>query len=391
MRQKIDRKRMFKLIALGWDAKRIMDEVGISRRTYFRVRNEFLRLSEEERGRILEEAKREYEESIFDKKAWFDVKTCRSQIPIIQRWFDVMRVRDVSLTEAKERIAFLRKICLGYVGKGENQIRVINWKIHPQDFTEEHGIRFISALKNLGINDYNYRKVIRNFLIFGKGVIPTYISGKKQGYGKMAQEYLTVSEVERIFEFVDKLPERERMPLKTLLMFLFHSGTRIKATLRITEDDLIWHGSEVWQVHVVDKGREGKKEKTKVLTLPLRKALTEYVEWRRKHGINHKRLFRFRYNHVKHDYEWLLDRMREIYSVVLPHRRIVQTFHIWRHSFAMYYLRKTGWNYDLVALLGGWDDTKILKDCYGKPETKDIIAFLEKIEKNEGEVIGTKL
>jgi len=28
MRQKIDRKRMFKLIALGWDAKRIMDEVG---------------------------------------------------------------------------------------------------------------------------------------------------------------------------------------------------------------------------------------------------------------------------------------------------------------------------------------------------------------------------
>jgi hypothetical protein len=46
----------------------------------------------------------------------------------------------------------------------------------------------------------------------------------------------------------------------------------------------------------------------------------------------------------------------------------------------MYYLRKTGWNYDLVALLGGWDDTKILKDCYGKPETKDIITFLEKIE-----------
>jgi len=77
--------------------------LGISRRTYFRVRNEFLRLSEEKRQRILEEAKREYGESIFDKKAWFDVKTCKSQIPIIQRWFDIMRVRDVSLTEAKDR------------------------------------------------------------------------------------------------------------------------------------------------------------------------------------------------------------------------------------------------------------------------------------------------
>jgi len=93
MRQKIDRKRTFKLIALGWDTKRIMDETGISRRTYFRVRNEFLRLSEEERKRIFEEAKMEFEERIFDKKVWFDFKTCKSQIPIIQHWFDVMRVR----------------------------------------------------------------------------------------------------------------------------------------------------------------------------------------------------------------------------------------------------------------------------------------------------------
>jgi hypothetical protein len=113
MRQKIDRKRMFKLIALGWDAKKIMDEAGISRRTYFRVRNEFLRLSEEKRQRILEEAKREYGESIFDKKAWFDVKTCKSQIPIIQRWFDIMRVRDVSLTEAKTENCFFEKDMFG--------------------------------------------------------------------------------------------------------------------------------------------------------------------------------------------------------------------------------------------------------------------------------------
>ena len=40
--------------------------------------------------------------------------------------------------------------------------------------------------------------------------------------------------------------------------------------------------------------------------------------------------------------------------------------HFWRHMFAQHMLRKTGWNYGIVAALGGWD-TKSLEESYGKP------------------------
>jgi len=34
--------------------------------------------------------------------------------------------------------------------------------------------------------------------------------------------------------------------------------------------------------------------------------------------------------------------------------------------FAQHMLRKTGWNYGVVAALGGWD-VKSLEESYGKP------------------------
>jgi integrase len=40
--------------------------------------------------------------------------------------------------------------------------------------------------------------------------------------------------------------------------------------------------------------------------------------------------------------------------------------HIWRHTFALDCLEATGWNYELVASLGGWKNTNILKEHYGK-------------------------
>ena len=369
-RVRVKRASIYMMLAVGWEKSRIKKEGKISERTYFRVACEFQRLSEEERHRILLEAQEELTERVFDKKAWFDRKTCKSRIEIIQRWYDVMTLRNVNRKLKLNRLATFRNLCL-------------MWKIHPKDFTEEHGIRIISAIKNTEKGDYTTRLTIRNFLLYGKGIVPTVISGQKEGYGCMAKEYLTDSEVERIFRVIESLPENERVPLKACLMFMLHSATRINATLRLTEKDLIREGSEVWQIHVVDKGREGKKEKIKVLVSILREALNQYLAWRKKNGIDHRRLFHFSHDNIWEDYKELKGKLKQIYALAVPNRTIYQPCHIWRHTFAMHYLRKTGWNYDLVALLGGWEDTKILKDCYGKPETKDIIAFIEKLERGE--------
>ena len=39
--------------------------------------------------------------------------------------------------------------------------------------------------------------------------------------------------------------------------------------------------------------------------------------------------------------------------------------HIWRHTFAQEALRSTDYNYEMVASLGGWVNTRILKEHYG--------------------------
>ncbi len=201
----------------------------------------------------------------------------------------------------------------------------------------------------------------------------------------MAKEYFTESEIKRIFAVIDRLPENERIPLKACILFMLHSATRINATLRFTEKGLFKVNMKVWQIVVTDKGREGKKERTKVLVSILRKALSQYIAWRENEGISTERLFWFTSDSVQTDYNWLREKLKEIYALAVPTRKIKQLCHIWRHTFAMFYLRKTGWNYDLVALLGGWDDTKTLKDCYGQPDLKDILLFIEKMETQRGE------
>jgi len=40
--------------------------------------------------------------------------------------------------------------------------------------------------------------------------------------------------------------------------------------------------------------------------------------------------------------------------------------HIWRHTFAQEGLKATGYKYELVASLGGWVNTSILKKHYGE-------------------------
>jgi integrase len=48
---------------------------------------------------------------------------------------------------------------------------------------------------------------------------------------------------------------------------------------------------------------------------------------------------------------------------------IPMPFHFWRHQFAQHMLRKTDWNYALVAGLGHWT-VETLERYYGKMDRK---------------------
>jgi len=370
---KVEPLSIYKMLSMGWDKKTVLSKTGIKERTYFLRKEEFEALSEEERLKIRQEAEQEYSEKIFTKAGFMG-------LDIIKRWDDVMVNRNIPAKYRRSRIMQFRKICLGYRGRGK-KLRLIAWRIHPDDFTEEHGVKFIAEAKRRGLRTQSQRNVIRNFLKYGKGFEPTRISGEKEGYGKMAKEYLNDDEVERVYQAIRDLAiaETVKIPLENLIYFMNHSATRAKASLRVTEKDVMRvqvNGVEVWQAHVIDKGKIGKQAWEKMLLPHLKDRIEKYLEWRRQNGLKSERLFYFGNDDERKDYDYVRTLMHEVYKRVLPDREIKQPMHIWRHTFAMHYLRKTGWNYDLVAMLGGWDDTKTLKDCYGKPEIEDVVTFV---------------
>jgi hypothetical protein len=69
--------------------------------------------------------------------------------------------------------------------------------------------------------------------------------------------------------------------------------------------------------------------------------------------------------------------LKMAYKEVIPELepKITRPHHFWRHQFAQHMLRATNWNYDLVAELGRWKDTKTLKECYGKPPIEVIAEW----------------
>ena len=52
--------------------------------------------------------------------------------------------------------------------------------------------------------------------------------------------------------------------------------------------------------------------------------------------------------------------------------------HFWRHMFGQHFLRVTGWNFGIVAMIGGWD-VKSLEESYGKADIAEILKWSARI------------
>ena len=372
---RVDKSKVMQLIALGFDKKRVLKETYISERSYYNVRAEFDALSENRKAKILEIAKKGAEERVFDKNHWFRWDCLHhkgeSQIPIIQKWYEILIMRDVKENSILRRMRSFRDICYGVTGRGKDKRRLRPKRIAPQNFTEQDGIDWIVLLKKEHILDQEHRLVIRNFLKYGKGVEPQRISGKKgASYGKMAREYLRDEEVEAVYYQIDQLPSPKRQMIKAIVAFMHRTATRVRATLRlkyIDFEEFKFNGITIMRVRVFDKGRKGSEEWNKMMLPIIADHMREYLDFAKAQGWKKP----FPTNH------WDLTlELRQIYEKALPHRRVHQPLHVWRHTFAMHYLRETGWNYELVATLGGWKSIEVLKECYGRPEERDVAQFI---------------
>lgn len=408
---RVDKQKVFCCIALGFEKNKVLKETKISQRSYYNCKNEFEVLTEIEKEKLLAEAKEAYNERIFDKDYWFkwDIQkqTGKSQISIIQKWYDVMIMRNVKSASILHRIRQFHDICYGVHGKHKKKIRIRTNRIPPHIFNEKDGVQWILLLKKNNLKgEYGARMTIRSFLKYAKGIEPTQISGEKDGYGSMINEYFKQAELDRIYWLLDNLPKTSEFifyaqkygisfkefqkALKTCVMFMHHSATRAKATCTVKAENfeifeysiprdlkqtqpnlyekLMFLSSnrktvKAMQVTVFDKGKKGKEKRVKPILAILQKQLIKY-------DVEHRtgRLFPF-------NDEELRDIMKKVYEKAGIERKIRQPLHVWRHTFAKHYHRKTNYNTTFCCMVGGWNDEKTFKDCYGKPELKDFIPL----------------
>ena len=392
---KVDKARIFRCLALGFDKKKTMKETGISQRSYYNVKTEFEEMAQLQKTKILAEAKQAYSERIFDRDYWFKwdnfKETGESQIDIIQKWYDVMVMRNVKKAQTLARIRRFRNICFGVHGRGKGKKRLRENRIPPHVFEQEDGIEWILLLKRNNCKGVSgARLTIRNFLKYAKGIEPTQISGEKEGYGRMVNEYFRQAEVDKIYHVLDYsakiIPEikyyalKYEMPiqemqeaLKTIVMFMHHSATRARASTRMKAENFEvfkFEGKQAMKVTVHDKGKKGKEKREKPVLAILQRQLLKYGIHNRKvkHKYVFERMFPFQVKELR-------DLMRIVYEKAGITREIKQPLHIWRHTFGKHYNRKTNYNTAFCCLVGGWDDEKTFKDCYGAPELKDFIPL----------------
>ena len=293
----------------------------------------------------------------FDAEYWYDAETKTSQIPIIQKWIDTMVFRKVREGGIRRRINYLKHVCEGT--KAQEQIK--DWKLHPMALTEEKAVEFLTELTKKGYDDQVWRMTIRNFLIFAKGEVPTKISGAIT-IGQMTEEYFEDEEVDSIYYTLDHDSEYADGVLKATVGFLHYSMTRIGATCRTKGrnfEKFRVKGHEIMKVTVYDKGKVGKKKRVKLVMPVLKKIIEDY-------GIK-ENMFPYTPDELRRELRKLYDKAQV--------KQPKQVGHVWRHTGAMYWLRKTGWNYTLVCAIGGWKEDKILRKCYGVPEMQDLIKM----------------
>jgi len=142
----------------------------------------------------------------------------------------------------------------------------------------------------------------------------------------------------------------------SLIYWLFHTGTRIDASLKMRIEDITWN--ETYGIaKVIDKGRHklGRTKWDKIIIGELKTAIEYNLEYQGYPKTG--RLFPIRYDYVR-------KLCREVYERIGYECK--SPMHIWRHTASQELLDATGWNYDLVASILGWKDTRTLKACYGE-------------------------
>jgi len=318
-------------------------------------------------------------------------------IPTIKRWINIQKRRQLNKRTMSNRINVLYNVCTCL-------------KTHPDNLRLDRVAELVVNMRDRRINGenvpkglsyYNIRKPIRSFFELIRGISGERLSdlgieaNRSEGSGMQAKEKITP--VQRM-KFEDSVKEilieinmnkvnylRKktyiRFPedvsiehiyheLMAINYFMYYTATRINATLGIMLNDGKHKFSDSkWEIHVLDKGEKGGQHWQKMLVDDGLERMKNYLSMR--FGISKEKLsmelsliddylFPFWYN----KYYDINSINKEAFKRIGVITSIPN--HIFRHTFAQDGLHATGFNYELVASLGGWSSTTTMKVFYGE-------------------------
>jgi integrase len=370
------------VVKLGTDNPRVMGEfLGVSRHTVRRFRK--AEINDIEVDKILSDI------SNLQLKPYQLTLQGFMQLPIIQRFHDLNIRLEISEKRIRSKIRSLLNIC-----------RHLN--VHPRKLKPEQCAELLIKVKNLpieqrpkGVSWSSGREAVRSFFQLVHGFNGNSLTAlglhckPSPRSGVKARQRLTGKQRREFLRSLEKNVRREHADeaivcaYLTLPKFMFYTGTRISASLNSRIEDII-KKEDVWMIRIRDKGSNGGCVWFKILPLELIRDIERIFELRDHPSIG------YLFDGIR-DQRRLRILFREAYSdagVNVEGDIGFDVTHIWRHTFAQELLEATEYNYELVASIGGWKSTYILKKYYGEIGDNHRIDALrqamgERVEKTE--------
>jgi integrase len=355
--------------------------LGLNRITIYRFK-----LNNPEVLKEMEEFIKQYENVTFNGFVSFDV--FQNIIQIID-WIDIMQQRELTKTTIQNNLRGLYRVCKSL-------------QVHPQKLNVDIVSKLINDMKMLkrdnkdvprGLSYSTIRCSIRSYFTTVLGISGEILSAKgidmgaTERSGEFSKERVT-QEQRKIFQdtlkkaiidYRDKNNngiELTKYPLfyeelLALCEFCYYTGTRKTAALNVNLSNAKNnYTNKIWTINIIDKGKKGGKKWEKILT---EFALNDFREYAKKRFNIPDDALELKIREVGYAFPSALKRengrsdISTIIGLALHYagKDTAIPTHIWRHTFAQDGLDATGHNYELVASLGGWDSTTILKKHYG--------------------------
>jgi len=280
-------------------------------------------------------------------------------IPEVEQFKTALERRQVSRRYKNDRLRWLWHLCV-YLKK------------HPRNLSIDECADFLIVLREKKIpnlNHYHVKKVMRSFFQNVYGINGDILTSKgidaslDYELGKRAHDRLTPKQRHAFIKALKENIEKDSLfdTWISLPYFLYHTATRIEASLKARIED-IEKQEDYWIITVVDKGKHknGRKVWRKLIIGELKEKLIKNLASRG--NVESGFLFPF--------YD---DKVRPLFIKAYEQARIPipkQPCHIWRHTSAQDFLEATDWNYELCGQTLGWEDPRILRKCYGSMSEK---------------------